>query len=170
MGVQESPAKRESYKIALSKDDRIRLNTDANYLYFPGPWDICGLSADDIEKMKQFSAILTEQLEKSMLISQPQCEFVPIALAKNRWLYVIVVKKTPGVFLAKKDICYQNGKNKVAVKQGVLYVRVADTTQGAETEIASATEHIRIWKKYIDWLELNKSGDMCDEENNHDKT
>lgn len=79
-------------------------------------------------------------------------------------------KKTPEVFLAKKDICYQNGKNKVAVKQGVLYVRVADTTQGAETEIASATEHIRIWKKYIDWLELNKSGDMCDEENNHDKT
>ena len=34
-------------------------------------------------------------------------------------------------------------------------MRIADTTIGAKTEVASAAEHIRIWKKYIDWLESN---------------
>ena len=32
-------------------------------------------------------------------------------------------------------------------------MRIADTTLGAKTEVASATEYMRIWKKYIDWLE-----------------
>ena len=37
-----------------------------------------------------------------------------------------------------------------------MYIRKADTTLGAKTEVASATEHIRIWKKYINWLETQQ--------------
>ncbi len=154
VGVSESKSKDELTRISLSSEDRKRLNTDANYLYLPGKWNVHGLNADDIEKMKQFSAKLTEQLKSCMLISVPKCEFVPVCIkAKTLWLYVIVVKKTQGVFVSKKDLFAMYDNNKVVVKQGVLYVRVADTTWEAKTEVASATEHIRIWKKYIDWLE-----------------
>ena len=64
-------------------------------------------------------------------------------------------KKDTGVFISKKDIFHSYDETKVAVKQGVIYVRIADTTIGAKTEVASAAEHIRIWKRYIDWLESN---------------
>lgn len=102
--------------------------------------------------MKMFSSQLTEVISSSMLISQPICEFVPICINKSRWLFVIVVKKTHGVFLCKKDLVYPYDKNKIAVKEGVLYVRVADTTLGAKTEAAMATEYIRVWKSYLDWI------------------
>lgn len=163
VGVSESSSKNESKKISLSSADRRRLNTDANYIYLPGNWEIHGLSADDLEKMKQFSARLTEQLESSMLISIPKCEFVPVCLNKNRWLFVIIVKKTQGVFISKKDLYASYKAGKVIVKQGVLYTRISDTTLGARTDIALATEYIRVWKKYIDWLEcstvLNREGE-----------
>lgn len=152
VGVSEPASPQDDYKIALSTEDRRRLNTDANYLYLPGEWELHGLSADDLTIMKQFSARLSQQIECSMLISQPQCEFVPVIIGKKRWLYVIVVKQVPGVFISKKDIIGENNGNKAVVKQGVLYVRIADTTIGAEPNIASATEHIRVWKEYIDWL------------------
>jgi len=153
VGVSETKSTEELTKIALTKADRKRLNTDANNLYLPGKWNIHGLTATDLGKMKQFSAILSEQLSSNMLISHPRCEYVPIQINKSRWLYVIIVKKTPGVFISKKDIPHSYDANKIAVKQGVVYVRIADTTLGAKTDAASATEYIRIWKKYIDWLE-----------------
>ncbi len=158
VGVSESGTNRGGEKLALSTEDRRRLNTDANYIYLPGKWDIHGLSAADIPKMKQFSAKITEQINANMLISIPSCEFVPVQIKKSRWLYVIIIKKVPGVFVAKKDITYSDTDKKdknVAIKQGVLYVRVADTTLGARTDVASATEHIRIWKNYIEWLNAN---------------
>ena len=48
----------------------------------------------------------------------------------------------------------------------MIYVRVADTTLGADNNMASATEHIRIWKDYIDWLEspLYKKEENKDEQ------
>lgn len=153
VGVSETKSKEELTKIALTTEDRQRLNTDANYLYLPGKWNVHGLTATDLSKMKQFSATLTEQLSSNMLISHPQCEYVPIQINKSRWLFVIIIKKTPGVFISKKDLPHSYDANKIAVKQGVVYVRIADTTLGAKTEVASATEYIRIWKKYIDWLE-----------------
>ncbi len=153
VGVSETTSAEELTKIALTKADRKRLNTDANNLYLPGKWNIGGLSAADLDKMKQFSATLSEQLSSNMLISQPKCEYVPIQINKSRWLYVIIIHKTPGVFISKKDIPHSYDEHKTAVKQGVLYVRIADTTLGGRTDVASATEHIRIWKKYIDWLE-----------------
>ena len=140
-------------KIPLSTDDRRRLNTDANFIYLPGKWDLCGLSADDLRKMKQFSARLTEKLEMCMLISHPKCEFVPIAISKNRWIYLIVVKKVPGVFISNRDIEDGHNKSKFAIKQGVLYVRIADSTMDVKNGVATATEYIRVWKNYIDWLE-----------------
>lgn len=152
VGVSESD-KKAGTKIALSTADRRRLNTDSNYLYVPGHWDVHSLSADDIVAMKQFSAKLTEQIEATMLIGQPQCEYIPVELKKNRWLFVIVIKHSPGVFISKKDIFSQYDGSKVVVKQGVLYVRMADTTLGARTDVAMATEHIRVWKRYLDWLE-----------------
>lgn len=152
VGVSESN-NNKGKKIPLTTDDRRRLNTDANYIYLPGKWNIHGLSAVDIEKMKQFSAMITEKIASSMLISQPKCEFVPIEINKTRWIYVIIVKKVPGVFVSNKDLSHSYDENKTAVKQGVIYIRVADTTLGAKTEVASATEHIRIWKKYIDWMD-----------------
>ena len=55
------------------------------------------------------------------------------------------------MFISKKDIP-NNYSNKPVVKQGVIYIRIADITIGARTDVASAAEHIRIWKKYINWL------------------
>ena len=153
VGVSEASSKNESKKIALSSEDRRRLNTDANYIYLPGNWEVHGLSAEDLEKMKQFSARLTEQLESSMLISIPKCEFVPVCINKSRWLYVIVVKKTQGVFISKKDLGASYNGDKIIVKQGVLYSRISDTTLGARTDIAASAEYVRVWKRYIDWLE-----------------
>lgn len=161
VGVSESSTNKSS-KIQLSSEARRRLNTDANYLYLPGKWNVHGLSATDITKMKQFSAKISEQLASSMLISMPQCEYIPVQIGKTRWLYVIIIKNIPGVFISKKDIPHSYNKDKIAVKQGVLYVRMADTTLGARTDVASATEHIRIWKNYIDWLENNNP--PCNEE------
>lgn len=155
VGVSETDSKDELTKIALTSDDRKRLNTDANYIYVPSKWNVHGLCEADLNKMKQFSASLSEKLSTNMLISHPRCEYVPIQINKSRWLYVIVIKKIPGVFISKKDIFHSYDETKVAVKQGVIYVRIADTTIGAKTEVASAAEHIRIWKKYIDWLESN---------------
>ena len=153
VGVSEVKSNIEQNRIALTSEDRRRLKTDANYLYLPGKWDVHGLSADDLVRMKQFSAQLTEQIESTMMISIPQCEFVPLQLNKTRWLFVIIIKKVPGVFLSKKDCAAIYDRNKIVVKQGVLYVRNADTTIGARTDIASSSECIRIWKKYINWLE-----------------
>lgn len=155
VGVSETDSKDEITKIALTSDDRKRLNTDANYIYVPSKWNVHGLCEADLNKMKQFSASLSEKLSTNMLISHPRCEYVPIQINKSRWLYVIVIKKIPGVFISKKDIFHSYDETKVAVKQGVIYVRIADTTIGAKTEVASAAEHIRIWKKYVDWLEAN---------------
>lgn len=155
VGVSETDSKDELTKIALTSDDRKRLNTDANYIYVPSKWNVHGLCEADLNKMKQFSASLSEKLSTNMLISHPRCEYVPIQINKSRWLYVIVIKKIPGVFISKKDIFHSYDETKVAVKQGVIYVRIADTTIGAKTEVASAAEHIRIWKRYIDWLESN---------------
>lgn len=155
VGVSETDSKDEITKIALTSDDRKRLNTDANYIYVPSKWNVHGLSEADLNKMKQFSASLSEKLSTNMLISHPRCEYVPIQINKSRWLYVIDIKKIPGVFISKKDIFHSYDETKVAVKQGVIYVRIADTTIGAKTEVASAAEHIRIWKRYIDWLESN---------------
>jgi hypothetical protein len=153
VGVSEPDNNNEQTKIQLTTEDRRRLNTDANYLYLPGEWVVSGLSSTDIEKMNQFSARLTEKLACSMLISQPKCEFYPISIRKNLWLYVIVIKHVPGVFISKKDILKDNNSEKVVVKQGVLYVRIADTTTiGSDTKVASATEYIRVWKNYIEWL------------------
>lgn len=151
VGVSETDSKDEITKIALTSDDRKRLNTDANYIYVPSKWNVHGLSEADLNKMKQFSASLSEKLSTNMLISHPRCEYVPIQINKTRWLYVIVIKKIPGVFISKKDIFHSYDETKVSVKQGVIYVRIADTTIGAKTEVASAAEHIRIWKRYIDW-------------------
>ena len=153
VGVSEPHPDQTTTKIPLTTADRRRLNTDANYIYLSGKWDVHGLSAEDIHKMKQFSAQLTEKLSTHMLISHPQCEFVPVQLGKTRWLYVIVIKHIPGVFISKDDIAYPYDDKKIAVKQGVLYVRIADTTVGAKTDVAAATEYLRVWKNYIEWLE-----------------
>ncbi len=149
VGVSETT---ESKKIELDTDDRTRLGTDAKYIYIPENWDVHGLSAKDIDKMKQFSATITEKLSSFMLISHPKCEFIPVSIGKSRWLYVIVIKNTEGVFIAKKDISNAYNENKIDVKQGVLYVRVADTTLGSKTEAATATDNIRVWKRYIEYL------------------
>lgn len=151
VGVSEPDLKDQRNQIKLTKADRIRLNTDSNYIYLSDKWNAHGLNADEIVEMKQFSAKLSEQLASSMLISQPHCEYVPVRIGKSRWLYVIIIKKTPGVFISKKDIP-NNYSNKPVVKQGVIYIRIADITIGARTDVASAAEHIRIWKKYINWL------------------
>lgn len=161
VGVSEPKAQLQENKIPLSTEDRRRLNTDANYIYLPGKWNVHGLSAEDIEKMKQFSAKLTEKLSSHMLISHPQCEYIPVQINASRWLYVIVIKHTSGVFISKEDILCPYGDHKPVVKQGVLYVRIADTTTGARTDVASATEHIRVWKKYIHWLENHPVLDKC---------
>lgn len=163
VGVSEPKTKLQENKIPLSTEDRRRLNTDANYIYLPGKWNVHGLSAEDMERMKQFSAKLTEKLSSYMLISHPQCEYVPIQINASRWLYIIIIKRTPGVFISKEDILRPYGDRKPAVKQGVLYVRIADTTTGASTAVASATEHIRVWKKYIRWLESTSCTDLTTE-------
>ena len=152
VGVRESTSQSDLTKVPLSSEDRRRLGTDANFIYMPGKWEMDGLSASDIAEMKQFSAKLSEQIASSMLISQPCCEFMPLQVGKSRWLYIIIIKKVPGIFMAKKDIPHFYDEKSIAVKQGVLYVRKADITLGARTDVASATEHIRIWKRYIDWL------------------
>ena len=86
-----------------------------------------------------------------MLISQPILEYIPIQIKRTRWIYVTVVKKTPGVFISKKDL--KNVNDKIVVKQGVLYVRSADTTAGSdESNITSAAEHVRVWRDYITYL------------------
>ncbi len=150
VGVSETSSRNK--KIELDTEDRIRLGTDAKFIYMPEKWDIHGLTAKDIEQMKQFSATITEKLSSFMLISHPKCEFVPVSIGKSRWLYVIVIKNIDGVFIAKKDIPNAYNENKVDVKQGVLYIRVADTTLGSKTEAATATDNIRVWKRYIEYL------------------
>ena len=156
-GVSEQNSKKEKItKVKLNIADRKRLNTDASYLYIPNKWVMEGLSLKDISSLRQASETLTQTISKNMLISMPKCEFVPIMINKTRWLYVIVVKKTPGVFISKTDITREQGEKPI-VKQGVIYIRVADTTMGADTNEANAVECIRVWKKYIDWLE-NKQG------------
>ena len=152
IGVSESAGINANNKITLNQDDRIRLNTDAKYIYMPEKWDIHGIDASELAKMNQFSAKITEQISSYMLISHPKCEYIPISISKTRWIYVIVIKKVHGVFMVKKDIMNVYNNKKADVKQGVIYIRVADTTIGAKTEVASATEHIRIWKRYIEYL------------------
>jgi len=164
VGVSEPQNNNGQTKVQLTTEDRRRLNTDANYLYLPGSWEVTGLSYNDIEKMKKFSENLTLKLTSSMLISHPKCEFYPISIRKDLWLYVIVIKPIPGVFLSKKDIARDNDNRSVVVKQGVLYVRIADITAiGSDTVAASATEYIRVWQKYIDWL--NRHATPCLPEN-----
>ena len=153
VGVCEPTSKKSTKKISLNQSDRLRLQTDANYLYLPGKWNIQGLSAQDIGKMKEFSAKISDEISSCMLISQPECEFVPVQIKSKRWLFVIIIKNKPGVFISKKDISAPYDDKKIIVKQGVLYVRMADTTIGAKTEAAMATEYIRTWKRYIEWLE-----------------
>ena len=136
--------KEKQTKIKLDTEDRRRLNTDANYIYLNNKWDVHGLSEEDLNNMKQFSASILDQLSSSMLISQPKLEFIPICINSSRWLYVIVIKKIPGVFITKNDIVSPYDKNKIIVKQGVLYVRITDITLGAKTDAAMATEHIRV--------------------------
>lgn len=161
VGVSKSKSsnKNDITKIPLSSEDRQRLNTDAKNIYLPGKWEVHGLSKTDLDRAQQFSAILSEQLSSNMLISQPRCEYIPVQINKTRWLYVIVIKKIPGVFISKKDIPHFYDEKKIAVKQGVLYIRIADTTIGARTDVASAAEHIKIWKRYVDWLENNNEPD-----------
>ena len=150
VGVCEA-SNRRRHKIPLCTKDRQRLGTDANYIYLPQKWDLQGLSAKDIEKMKEFSQTLTQKVRNAMLISQPILEYIPIQIKRTRWIYVIVVKKTPGVFISKKDL--KNVNDKIVVKQGVLYVRSADTTAGSdESNITSAAEHVRVWRDYITYL------------------
>lgn len=156
VGVSEAKTQKKLKKITLSTVDRARLNTDANNIYLPGKWDVHGLSAKDLAQLQQFSAKMSEQISSTMLLSQPVCEYIPVQIKKSRWLYVIVVHKTPGVFISKKDISHTYDTSKVAVKQGVLYIRIADTTIGAKIEVASATEHIRVWKRYIEWLKTQE--------------
>ena len=158
VGVGEPKKPRSTNKIKLSTADRQRLNTQDNYLYLPAKWELHGLTADDIEKMQKFSKELTDKLESSMLITHPKCEFVPVMIKEKRWLYVIIIKHMPGVFISNKDILDDKKSDKIAVKQGVLYVRVADITIGAEPNIATATEHIRVWKNYIDWITNSEGG------------
>ena len=52
VGLSEPKNQLSINKISLSTEDRRRLNTDANYIYLPGRWDVHGLLAEDIEKMK----------------------------------------------------------------------------------------------------------------------
>lgn len=153
VGVSESESQRNSRRLKLSSTDRKRLDTTDNFLYFPGKWELHGLNATDIGKMKVFSKELSEQIEASMLISQPQCEYVPLQIKKKHWLYVIVVKRVPGVFISKKDLYRKNNNSNPVVKQGVLYVRIADITIGNDlNKPTPAIEHVRVWKRYIDWL------------------
>jgi hypothetical protein len=163
VGVSEPESKQDGHKLKLSSADRKRLETSDNYLYLPGKWRISGLSTKEIGGMKEFSKKLTERLGAYMLISQPQCEFIPVQIKSKRWLFVIIVKNVPGVFISKKDINSDYRIDKVVVKQGVLYVRVADTTIGAEPNVASAMEHIRVWKRYIDWLSNHDSESISKE-------
>lgn len=150
VGVGEA-SNRRRHRIALCTKDRQRLGTDANFIYLPQKWDLQGLNARDIEEMKTFSQSLTQKVRSSMLISQPVLEYMPIQIKKTHWIYVIVVKKTPGVFISKKD--HKNKDDKVVVRQGVLYVRCADTTAGSdESNITSAAEHVRVWRDYITYL------------------
>lgn len=156
VGVSEPTGKKTTKKISLNKEDRIRLNTDANNIYLPGKWNVNGLSAKDIECMNKFSEKLTQKLSSSMLISQPLCEYLPVSIGKTLWLYLIIIKHVPGVFISNQDIQKENNPNKLSVKQGVLYVRIADTTAlGAVSKVASATENIRVWKRYIEYLSIN---------------
>lgn len=156
VGINEPFHNNESKKIQLTTENHRRLNADANYLYLPGTWDINGLSTSDIEKMRKISERLTQKLACFMLISQPKCAFYPISIQKNLWLYVIIVKRVPVVFISNRDIFKESNNGKIAVKQGVLYIRIADSnTIGSETKVASATEHIRVWEKNLELLKAN---------------
>jgi hypothetical protein len=164
VGVSEG-AKRLK-KLSLSTRDRARLNTTDNYLYLPSKWIIKGLPANEIANVKNQSKIITDKLKAAMLIGNPECEFIPIQIKNKLWLYLIVIKKTPGVFVTKKDVVSDYDASKIVVKQGVLYVRIADTTIGADPQFATATEHIRVWKKYIDWLRFQENNQENAEEDN----
>lgn len=151
VGVSE-PKNKNMKKISLTTKDRRRLNTSEKYLYLPGKWEINGLNAEDINNMKQFCTQLTQKITTSMLICHPKCEFMPIQIKEKLWIYVIIIKHTPGVFITKKDI-KKNTNNKIVVKERFLYVRTADTTTiGTESNVATATEYVRVWKRYIDHL------------------
>lgn len=156
IGVSEPSQQSGDKKITLSQEDRLRLDTSDNYLYIPGKWDMHGLTADNISKMKQYSSKISEIVSKSMLISQPKCEFRILKLTEKLWIYVIIVKKVPGVFLSKKDLTSIYDSGRIVVKQSVLYVRIADVTIGADCNVASATEYIRVWKNYFDWIGSKK--------------
>lgn len=150
VGVSEADNK-SIKKIKLCSADRKRLETDAQYIYLADKIILKGINAKDLESMHRFSQELTQKLTSCMLISQPEVKFVPIQIKRTRWLYVIIVKKIPGVFISNKDI--QNKNDQVVVKQGVFYIRTVDTTTGNGTgNIAPAGEHIRIWKQYINHL------------------
>ena len=152
VGVKETGLDGENnVKVELDYDDRVRLNTTENYLYLPNKWEVRGLGERDLNKLQQISGQIKQQVNSCMLISVPECEFVPLQINKTRWLYIIIIKKKPGVYIAKHDLSDKNGKD--VVKQGVIYIRDADTTFGADTNVASATECINVWKRYIDWLE-----------------
>lgn len=168
VGVSESVSPQKNHKVKLSTEDRRRLNTDAKYLYLPGKWDVHGLTAGEIDTMRKFSEQLSQQLACSMLICQPKCEYIPVSIGKKRWLYVVIIKSVPGVFLSNKDIPQERNGNKIAVKQSVMYVRIADTTIGARTDVASATEYIRVWREYITWLKKSGSS-MLNIEGNIDE-
>jgi hypothetical protein len=150
VGVKEPGTKQKIIK--LTQEDKRRLNTNDNNLYLPEKYEVCGLKAVDIGSMKAFSKELTEKLSKSMLISQPQLDFYPLQIKNALWLYVIVVKKIPGVFISKKDIKREGNDNRTIVRQEVLYVRKSDVTIGADSQDGMASEYIRVWKNYINYI------------------
>ena len=154
-GVSEGNDKKIK-KIKLSDKDRVRLNTDSNYLYLPNKWDMHGLTLSEIENIKEISASITQKIEKCMLISIPKLEFYPLQINKTRWIYVIIVKHKPGVYLSNQDLYDENTpSSKPIVKQGLLYVRNADTTLGADKNSPTAMEYIRVWKDYFSWLGIS---------------
>ena len=156
VGVSEPKRNAGAKKVSLSQEDRLRLNTADKYLYIPEKWNMHGLDSDSISNMDQFSARITEIISKDMLISQPKCEYRKLKINETLWLYIIIVKRIPGVFISKKDLTSKHDKEKIVVKQSVLYVRVSDVTIGADCNVASATEYIRVWKNYFDWISTKK--------------
>lgn len=152
IGVKESKNKKNK-KISLNSADRKRLQTDANFLYLPQKFEVAGLSAVDLAKLERFSAEFSNKMSAWMLISVPECEFIPVCIKKKIWLYVIVVKHKPGVYICNKDL-KRDGATNPEVKQGALYVRIADTTIGTTPIMATASEHVRVWKRYLNSIHV----------------
>ena len=145
IGIEESS---KFKKISLTKSDRLRLKTDASYIYLSNI-NIVGLPAKEIEELNKTSTDLYQYIASKMLISIPEFEFVPIQIKPKIWLGVLIIKNKIGVFISKEDLKTKDGA-KIEVKQGVIYIRKGDRTL---TQDATADEYIRIWKKYIDALE-----------------